>query len=77
MIKVIHKTQKTMQINFSYFTGGATSTTPQKQINYKELFEIYESKEIEVLTSEILKAPSPAKKPSSNLSKVAIEINKK
>lgn len=51
-----------MQINFSYFTGGATSTTPQKQINYKELFEIYESKEIEVLTSEILNAPTPAKK---------------
>lgn len=51
-----------MQINFSYFIGGATSTKPQKEINYKELFEIYESKEIEVLTSEIKNAPSPDKK---------------
>ena len=51
-----------MQINFSYFKGGATSTKPLKQINYKELFEIYESKEIEILTSDILKAETPEKK---------------
>ena len=51
-----------MQINFSYFIGGATSTKPQKQINYNELFEIYNSNKIEVLTSEILKAPTQAKK---------------
>jgi hypothetical protein len=62
VIKVITIKQKQMQINFSYFKGGATSTKPLKQINYKELFEIYESKEIEILTSDILKAETPEKK---------------
>lgn len=51
-----------MQYNFSYFKGGATATKPLKDISILELFEIYESNEIELLTAEIKKAPTQEEK---------------